>query len=618
MKRLAGSIAFGLSLIVSLCLTIMSYAQGQVTTYHNDTARTGQNIAETILTPANVNSTQFGKLWSTTVDGYVYAQPLYLPNVQNIAGGTHNVLYVATEHDSVYALDADSGAVLWQQSLINPGAGITSVSSSDVACNDLVPEIGITSTPVIDTSTGTIYVLAKTKENGTYHQRLHALDVATKAEKFGGPTEIVATAGSISFDPFKQHNRPGLLLENGHLVIAWASHCDYTPYQGWVISYNATTLAQEAVFNTEPDATGGGYGGIWMAGDGVAADASGNVYFATGNGDFNTATGDYGDSIVKLSLNAGAFSVADFFTPFNQSTLNGGDTDLGSGGVLLLPDLPSGSAHQHLLVQMGKEGKIYLVDRDSMGHFCATCTSQDTNIVQEIPGASTGIWGSPAYWNGHVYWGGGKEGSNGADSAKAFSFNANNSGLLSTSPTSKTSNAFSFSTAAPVISANGATNGILWILDNHTFASSCCQILYAYDATNLATMLYNSNQAANSRDVPGGAVKFTAPMVANGKVYVGSQGKVSGYGMLSTTPTAATPTFNPAPGKFKTSVTVTLSDTTAGAVIHCTINGTTPTATSPVCTTVTITSTTTLKAIAVASGFNNSAVASGTYRRVGR
>ena len=435
----------------------------------------------------------------------------------------------------------------------------------------------------------------------------------THAEKFGGPQEIIATLGNRSFDPLRQHNRPGLLLENGHIVIAWASHCDNAPYQGWVISYNAASLAQEAVFNTEADSTSGGDGGIWMSGDGVAADASGNLYFATGNGGFNPATGNYGDSIVKLSgPSAGAFSVADFFTPFNQSSLSGGDTDLGSGGLLLLPDLPAGSAHQQLLVQMGKEGKIYLVDRNSMGQFCTTCTSQDTNIVQEIPGASTGIWGSPSYWNGNVYWGGGYGRT--ADNLKAFSFNANNSGMLSTSPTSMSSNAFSFSTAAPVVSANGTTNGILWILDNSAFGSSCCQILYAYDATNLATMLYNSNQAAGSRDVPGGAVKFTAPIVANGKVYVGSQGKVSGYGFL-----AATPTFSPPPGKFKSSVTVDLSDTTAGAVIHCTTDGvTTPTASSPVCTSLTITTTTTLQAIAVASGFNNSAVASGTYHRVGK
>jgi hypothetical protein len=614
MRRLGGTF-MQVALLIALCLgSNLLLAQVRVTTYHNDNARTGQNTAETTLTPANVNSNQFGKLFSTTLDGgYVYAQPLYMPNV-NIAGGTHNVLYVATEHDSLFAIDADSGAMLWQQSFINPSAGITTVSSGDVGCGDLVPEIGITSTPVIDPGTGTIYLVAKTKENGNFVQRLHALDITTHAEKFGGPVVISATSQGRTFDPLKQHNRPGLLLENGHVVIAWASHCDNGPYQGWVISYNAGNLAQEAVFNTEPDATNGFFGGIWMSGDGVAADASGNLYFATGNGDYRSATGDWGDSIVKLSgPSSGAFTVADWFTPFNQSSLSGGDTDLGSGGVMLLPNLPSG---QQLLVQMGKEGKIYLIDRNNMGKYCPDrnppCNGSDPQIVQEIPGATNGIWGSPAYWNGNVYYGGGNDGGS-PDNLKAFSFNANNSGLLSVSPTSKSSNSFAFATAAPVVSANGNTNGIVWIVDNSAFGSSCCQALYAFDATNLAAMLYNSNQASGQRDVPGGAVKFSAPIIANGKVYMGSQGKVSAFGIITTKPTVATPSFSPAPGSYTSNVVVTLSDTTPGAIIHCTIDGSTPTGNSLVCTTVTITTTTLLQAIATASGYNNSAVASGSY-----
>jgi hypothetical protein len=590
-------------------------AQVNVTTFNNDNARTGQNTRETVLTPSNVKSGQFGKLFSTPVDGYVYAQPLYVANVQNIAGGNHNVLYIATEHASVYAMDADSGAVLWQQSLINPSAGITTVTSADVGCGDLIPEIGITSTPVIDISTGTIYLVAKTKEKGTYHQRLHALDIVSHVEKFGGPKEITATVQGRPFSPLWQHNRPGLLLENGHVVVAWASHCDNTPYEGWVIAYNATTLTQEAAFNTEADPNGFD-GGIWMSGDGVAADSSGNLFFATGNGDYNSSLGDYGDSIMKLSgPSGGAFTIVDWFTPTNQLTLSNDDTDLGSGGVLLLPDLPAGSAHQQLLVQMGKEGKIYLIDRNSMGKLCSTCTTMDTQIVQELPNASTGIWGPPAYWNGNVYWGGGNDGG-ASDFITAWSFNANNSGLLSTSPTSASSNSFSFSTAAPVISANGTSNGILWILDNSSFGSTCCQILYAYDATNLSKMLYNSNQASGKRDVPGRAVKFTAPTVANGKVYVGSQASVSGFGLISTTPTAATPTFRPAPGSYVTSVNVTLSDTTPGAALHCTTDGSPPTSSSPVCSAITITATTTLQAIAVATGYNNSQVTSGLYNIV--
>jgi len=598
--------------ILAACfIASFSAAQINVTTFHYDNTRTGQNTAESILTPSNVNSTQFGKLFSVSVDGYVYAQPLYLTKVA-IAGGTHNVLYVATEHDSVYAIDADNGAVLWQVSFINPAAGITTASSTDLACNDLVPEVGITSTPVIDPISGTIYVVAKTKENGTFVQRLHALDVVTHVEKFGGPTTIAATFQGRTFDPFRQANRPGLLLENGHIIIAWASHCDNGPYQGWMMSYSASTLAQEGVFNTELDPTNGNDGGIWMSGDGVAADANGNLFLATGNGHYNGST-DFGDTIVKLTGPAnGAFSVADWFTPFNQSNLNSSDFDLGSGGVLLLPDLPSGSAHQQLLVEMGKEGKMYLVDRNNMGKFCSTCTSIDTNIVQEVPGASNGVWGSPAFWNNTVYFGGGRDGA-ASDHIKAWSFNANNSGLLSTSPVSQSSQLFSFPTATPIISANATTNGILWILDNSQYASRCCQILYAFNANNLGTVLYNSNQAANSRDVPGGAVKFSSPVVANGKVYVGSQASVSAFGLISTVPVAATPVFSPGPGIYTSPVTVMLSDATSGATIHCTTDGSVPTASSPVCASVTISSTAKLQAIAVANGFTNSAVASGTY-----
>ena len=587
---------------------ISSTAQVNVTTYHYDNSRSGQNTAETVLTPGNVNSTQFGKLFTVPVDGYVYAQPLYLANV-TISGVKHNVVYVATEHDSVYAIDADKGTVLWQRSFINPSGGITTLTNSDTGCGDLVPEIGITSTPVIDSASGTIYVVARTKENGSYVQRLHALDVATHAEKFGGPVTIAASSPGVTFDPLKENNRPGLLLENGHVVIAWASLCDNGPYQGWVMSYNASTLAQEAAFNTEPNVTTGNDGGVWMSGGGIASDSSGNLFLATGNGDYDGST-DFGDTILKLSGPAsGRFSVVDWFTPWNQKNLNNGDVDLGSGGIVLLPALPSG---KQLLVEMGKEGKIYLIDRNNMGKFCSTCTSIDTNIVQEIPGASTGMWGAPAFWNNTVYWGAGKE--NGSiDHIKAWSFNANNSGLLSISPVSESTQEFAYSTTSPVISANGNSNGILWILDNSTFGSGCCQVLYAYDATNLGTMLYNSNQAAGSRDVPGRAVKFTSPVVANGKVYVGSQGEVSAFGIISSTPTAAIPTFSPAPGSYNSSVTVTLSDTTAGATIHCTTDGSTPSATSPVCSSVTISSTTLLQAIAVASGFNNSAIASGNY-----
>jgi hypothetical protein len=617
-----GTCHSGILAVVLFCIfSIALPAQVNVTTYHNDNARTGQNTQETILAPVNVNGGQFGKLFSVSVDGWVYAQPLYLSQV-NIAGGTHNVLYVATEHDSLYAIDADQGTVYWHITLI-PSGGSTVNSISDLACLDLVPEIGITGTPVIDTSTGTIYLVAKSKVDGSLVQYLHAIDVVTATEKFGGPVFIHASVPgtasdgngtTVSFNPHLQHQRAGLLLENGHVVIGWGSHCDISPWHGWVMSYSASTLAQEAAFNTSADGRGNG---VWMSGGGLAADSKGNIFFATGNGTWNGTT-DYGDSIVKLGPpSGGSFPVLDYFTPYNQSSLGGGDGDLGSGGLALLPTLPSG---QQLLTQMGKDGMMFLIDRNNMGKYCVNavpaCRGSDTNIVQEIPIATAGVWGTPAYWNGRVYWGGAREASY-PDNLKAFSFNANDSGLISTSPTSESLRTFSFPHPSPSISAKGSANGILWALDNSAVgtcsSSANCQILYAYDATNLANMLYDSSQAPNNHDVPGGAVKFATPTIANGKVYVGSQLKVSAYGRISWNPKVATPTFSSAPGSYTNLISVTLSDSTSGATIHCTTDGTMPTVNSPICGRVAINSTTILKAMGTASGFNPSGVASGTF-----
>ncbi|MGA8606935.1 MAG: chitobiase/beta-hexosaminidase C-terminal domain-containing protein [Candidatus Sulfotelmatobacter sp.] len=621
MVKKIGTCHIGIVAVALFFIFSIAQAQVNVTTYHNDNSRTGQNKQETILTPASVNSNQFGKLFSVSVDGYVYAQPLYLSNV-NIGGGTHNVLYVATEHDSLYAIDADQGTVYWQISLI-PSGGSTVNSSSDLACGDLVPEVGITGTPVIDTSTGTIYLVAKTKVSGSLIQYLHAIDVVTSLEKFGGPALIQGTVPgtaadgngtTVSFSPHFENQRAGLLLVNGHVVIGWSSHCDTSPWHGWIMSYSASTLAQEAAFNTSAD---GSAGGVWMSGGGLAADSNGNIFFATGNGTWNGTT-DYGDSIVKLGPPSGGnFPVLDYFTPYNQSSLAGGDTDVASGGLVLLPTLPSG---QQLLAQMGKEGKMYVIDINNMGKYCVNavppCRGSDPNIVEEIPGATAGVWGTPTYWNGSLYWGAAGAGT--PDNLKAFSFNANDSGLISTSPTSESLRTFSFSSPSPSISASGNTNGILWGLDNSAYGYTCigdanCQMLYAYDATNLANMLYNSSQAPNNRDVPGGAVKFSTPTIANGKVYVGSQRKISAYGTISTTPTAATPTFSTAPGSYTGTITVTLSDSTSGATIYCTTDGTTPTASSPTCGNVAISSPTILKAMATASGFNPSAIESGTF-----
>jgi hypothetical protein len=604
-------------LVVCGLRSSLVFSQVNVTTYHYDNARTGQNLQEAVLTPSNVNVGEFGKLFTVPVDGYVYAQPLYLSGI-SIAGGTHKVLYVATEHDSVYAIDADDGTVLWHQSFINPAAGITSVSTAAVVCTDVLPEIGITSTPVIDPATGTIYVLAKTTEQGTQIQRLHALDVSTGTEKFGGPVQISATVngkgeggGTISFNPPTQLQRTGLLLDHGHIIMGWGSHCDNAPFHGWVMSYAAGSLAQEAVFNTSPN---GSEGGIWQSGDGIAADANGNLFFATGNGTYDgNANGDYGDTILRvLPPNAGTFNVDDWFTPHNQSTLNTGDGDLGSGGVLLLPDLSSGATHPHLLVQQGKGGIIYLIDRDNMGQYCDGC-KQDSQIVQEIVGASNGVWGAPAYWNGSVYWAAARE--LGTDTVKAYSFNAAGNGLLSTAATSRSFKTFRFSTAAPVVSSNGNSDGILWLLDNSSFRSgSCCQTLYAYDATDLSKLLYHSNLAPNGRDTLGAAVKFTAPTVANGKVYVGSQGSVSAFGIIDQTPAAAKPFFSLLSGTYTGPVTLTISHPTPGAVVHCTTDGSAPTASSPVCSDVAVNETTKIQAIATLAGFKDSDVASATYK----
>jgi hypothetical protein len=522
-----------LSLLAFLTvIAISAQSQLAVLTQHNDNYRTGQNTSETILTPANVNQTKFGKLFSQAVDGFVYAQPLYVPTVTIPGLGTHNVVYVATEHDSVYAFDADNNsganaAPLWHTSFIDPAHGITTVASGDVSCGDLVPEIGITGTPAIDISTNTIYVLAKTKENGAFVQRLHALDITTGLEKFGGPVVIQAKVtgtgdGSnvVLFNPQREGQRAGLLLQNGVVYVAWASHCDIGTYHGWVIAYDAQTLLKKGVWNSTRN---GGLGGFWQAGAGIASDALNYLYIASGNGTFETTTPrkDYGDSIVKLGFSLrGKLHVVDFFTPYDQQFLNDTDLDLGSGGVLLLPDLP-GAKYPNLLVQAGKEGTVYVINRNHMGHFNSFNNSQ---IVQNLPGAVGGMWAAPAFWNNHVYFGGAD------DSLKMFDFNPS-TGLLTTSPSSNTQTFFGYPGPTPSLSANGTTNGIVWALQTDRYNINGSSILHAYDATNLATELYNSTQNA-SRDNAGGAVKFSVPTVMNGKVYVGAVKQLSVYGLL--------------------------------------------------------------------------------------
>jgi hypothetical protein len=528
-----------------------------VSTYLNGNSRQGANLQEYSLAtsgPTAVNSTNFGKLFSCTVDAAIYAQPLWVANV-TIGGAKHNVVYVATQHDTVYAFDADANPckTLWQTGANSVNSllpsGQTWVTSGDTGCPDLQPDIGIVGTPVIDLSTNTIYLITKSKTPGTpnvYHQFIHALDITTGSEKLSGPKEISASVsgtgngssgGMVSFDPLANNQRSALLLENGHVIIAWGSHCDIGTYHGWVISYSASGLSQEAAWSDSPN---GVIAGIWMSGSGPAADSSGNIFLATGNGTFdaNSAAApnsDYGDSIVKLSPpNGGTFPVASYFRSFEElpSPDLATDEDQGSGGVLLLPDVQVNGTTKSDLVQAGKDGHMYLLDRSGLGGFNSTINQVVEEVSGQLPG---GVWGSPTYWNGNIYFGPAQDGATTGASIRAFSFNAGGSGLISSMPTSQSAKAFTFPAPTSPISSSGANNAIVWVFDNSSFGGACptaCQVLYAYDATNLATLLYNNSQAANNRDQDGGAVKFTVPTVANGKVYAGGSNTLTVYGLL--------------------------------------------------------------------------------------
>jgi hypothetical protein len=532
-----------------------------VLTYHNDNASTGQYLVETTLTPANVNSNTFGKLLSTPVDGQVYAEPLSMSGVNITTGpfqGTHSVLFVATEHDSLYAIDAFTGAVLWHDSFINPAAGITTVPSGDTGSGDISPEIGITSTPVIDPGTDAIYVEVKTKEvvNSANHyvQRLHALNISNGAEALGGPALIAETIfdgssytyvsgptvngtgdgnvnNKVTFNALRQMDRTALTLFNGVIYMGFASHGDNGPYHGWVLGYSTQNLSLVAAFNATPN---GSEGGIWESGGRIDIDEQGFLYFETGNGTFDTTlngggfpvSGDYGDSFVKLAIDATSsptnqningwgLKVVDYFTPSNQASLSAGDQDLGSGGPLVLPDAAGSAGHPFLIVGSGKQGVIYLIDRTNMGKFHAN----SDNVVQELPaGTIGGSFDTPAYYNGTLYYAGS------GDSGKAFSIV---SGVLSTSPTSHTNDSYGFPGSTPSISVNGSTSGIVWDINNGAGE------LRAYRASDYSTELYTSSDAANNRDKLGSTVKFTVPLVANGMVYVGTSSSVVFYGLLA-------------------------------------------------------------------------------------
>lgn len=503
-----------------------------VTTYHYSNTRDGLNAAETILTPANVNATQFGKIGFDTVDGKVDAQPLYLGGV-NAGGKTRNVLYVATEHDSVYAFDADNGTQIWKVSVLGTGE----TPSDDHKCEQITPEIGITATPVIDRkqgANGTIFVVGMSKDSGgKYHHRLHALDVTTGAEISGSPTEIAATYpgtgegsanGTVTFDPTFYAERAGLTLVNGTIYTAWTSHCDGQPYTGWVMGYGESTLQQTQVLNLTPN---GSEGSIWMSGDGLGADATGNLYFLDANGTFDTTLdgngfptkSDFGNAILKLST-SGKLGVADYFQQFDTVAQSAVDKDMGSGGEILLPDQTdaNGGVH-HLLVGAGKDTNIYVLDRDNMGKFDP---AGNTKAYQVLTGAllPAGVWSTPAFFNGTLYYG--------AAYGVMRAFPMTNA-KLATAPSSQTAVTFDYPGATPSVSANGTKAGIVWATESNTGKTA---VLHAYDATDLTKELYNSNQAANGRDGFGLGNKFITPVVVNGKVYVGAPNGVAVFGLL--------------------------------------------------------------------------------------
>jgi len=481
--------------------------------WHNDLAGTGQNQAETALTTSNVNQNSFGKKATYQLDDQSFTQPLFVSNVPFPGAGSHDAVYVATENNTVYAFDAKGQASgpFWQKTLTPAGAHVVDGNSTAGGQGGpITPNVGITGTPVIDGSSGTLYVVAVSQVNGVHRHQLHALDITTGNEKFGGPVDITASVpgtgagsnnGQVSFDATLELQRSALTLVNGVVYIAWASYQDFGNYHGWVMGYDASTLKQVRVWNATPD---GSKGGIWMSGAPLTADSSGNLYLVVGNGSFDADKGgkDYGDSMVKLTPNGGGFTISDYFTPFDQANLAATDFDLGSSGLTLL-------LNQGLGVNAGKAGKIYLVDLNSMGKFQS---GSDSQIVQSIGGAlGTGPddldYSTAVYWNGNVYYVGDM------DTVKQFQLS---NGKLSTSPI-VSAHSYGYPGANMSISSNGNSNGILWVLE-----ASGKNVLHAYDATDVGTELYNSTQAGG-RDLFGTAVRFTVPTIVNGRVYVAGQ-----------------------------------------------------------------------------------------------
>lgn len=501
-----------------------------VLTYHNDNARSAQNLSETVLTPAAVGSSRFGLLRTLPADGLVDAQPLVVTNL-SVAGKPRNVVYIATEHGSLYSYDADDGTALARVSLL--GSGET--TSDPRGCSQVSPEIGITATPVIDRGAGahgTLYAVAMSKDaGGNYYQRLHALDLVTLAEQPPSPVVVQASYpgsgahsvnGQVVFDPAQYKERVGLLLVGGTVYTAWASHCDIAPYTGWIIGYDGATLAQTRVLNVVPN---GSDGAIWQAGGGLAADAQGYLYALVANGTFDTtldaaglpSRGDYGNAFIKVST-ANPIHVADYFAMDNDVSESAADVDLGSGAPMLLPDVTdAGGTVRQLAVGAGKDGHLYVVNRESLGKFSSATNSA---VWQDLPGALPGgVWSAPAYYNGSVYY---------ADRSGTLKAFAISQARLGATPASQSGTTFAYPGASPAVSANGASGGIVWALES---AAGQTAVLHAYDAANLGHELYNSNQAAAGADHFGTGNKFVTPTIANGKVFVGTPSGVAVFGL---------------------------------------------------------------------------------------
>jgi hypothetical protein len=554
-----------------------------VFTHHNDLARDGVNAQEYALNPANVATNSFGKLFSCAtatssqaqaLQGAVFAQTLWVPSL-TVGGGVHNVIFVATQHDTVFAFDADANPCVtyWQINLVDSAHGGTSgetpVYWNNVGCQcgvgDIYPEVGVTGTPVIDPTTNTMYLVSTSQNqtSGNFYQRLHALDLATGNEQPNAPVTISATVPgvgdggtTVSFNAQMENQRLALTLAGGTVYIGWSAHEDASPWHGWFIGYSAANVQQQtAVFNSSPNA---GAGGVWASGGGAAVDSGGNVYISTGNGNYDatlngTDNHDFGDSALKLVPSTGAtpngenLTLADWFTPENQSMLSNDDIDLGSGQPMILPDQSSGPV-LHLLVQIGKEGVVYLINRDNMGQY----STGANNVVQTFSGSPSGFYGTPAFWQNALYFGGSLDNTGAGDYLKMFSFNPS-TGTFNTTPASQSAQYFNFPGVTPSISSQGSANGIVWAIDasNYGYANpnanggntNCFQVpvpsacigpavLHAYDASNLTVEYWNSTMAANNRDQAGSAIKFVPPTIANGKVYVSARSEVDVYGLL--------------------------------------------------------------------------------------